>query len=66
MNLTPEQAAKIFDLMEKMHADTVDLRKQMMVKHAENGGPVEGCEPGSDRHPGQAEGTQCPERPDAG
>ncbi len=35
MNLTPEQAAKIFDLMEKMHADTADLRKQMMVKHAE-------------------------------
>ena len=25
MNLTPEQAAKIFDLKEKMHADTVDL-----------------------------------------
>ena len=35
MNLTPEQAAKIFDLKEKMHADTVDLRRQMMVKHAE-------------------------------
>ena len=35
MNLTPEQAVKIFDLMEKMHADTADLRKQMMVKHAE-------------------------------
>jgi len=35
MNLTPEQAAKIFDLMEKMHADTAGLRKQMMVKHAE-------------------------------
>jgi Spy/CpxP family protein refolding chaperone len=35
MNLTPEQAAKIFDLLEKMHADTADLRKQMMVKHAE-------------------------------
>jgi Spy/CpxP family protein refolding chaperone len=35
MNLTPEQAGKIFDLMEKMHADTADLRKQMMIKHAE-------------------------------
>ena len=35
MNLTPEQAAKIFDLKEKMYADTIGLRKQMMVKHAE-------------------------------
>ena len=35
MNLTPEQAGKIFDLKEKMHADTAGLRKQMMVKHAE-------------------------------
>jgi Spy/CpxP family protein refolding chaperone len=35
MNLTPEQAGKIFDLMEKMHADTAGLRKQMAVKHAE-------------------------------
>ena len=35
MNLTPDQAGKIFDLKEKMHADTVDMRKQMMVKHAE-------------------------------
>jgi zinc resistance-associated protein len=35
MNLTPEQASKIFDLKEKLHADTVDLRRQMMVKHAE-------------------------------
>ena len=35
MNLTPEQAGKIFDLKEKMHADTTGLRKQMMVKHAE-------------------------------
>ena len=35
MNLTPEQAGKIFDLKEKKHTDTVDLRKQMMVKHAE-------------------------------
>jgi Spy/CpxP family protein refolding chaperone len=35
MNLTPEQAAKIFDLREKMYADTIDLRKQGFVKHAE-------------------------------
>ncbi len=35
MNLTPEQAAKIFDLKEKMYADTIGLRKQMMIKHAE-------------------------------
>ena len=34
-NLTPEQAGKIFDLKEKFHADTVGLRKQMMVKEAE-------------------------------
>jgi Spy/CpxP family protein refolding chaperone len=35
MNLTPEQAGKIFDLQEKFHADTVGLRKQMMIKEAE-------------------------------
>ena len=35
MNLTPEQTAKIFDLKEKMYADTAGLRKQVMVKHAE-------------------------------
>ena len=35
MNLTPEQAGKIFDLNEKMYADTASLRRQMMVKHAE-------------------------------
>lgn len=35
MNLTPEQAGNIFDLKEKMHADTAGLRKPMMVKHAE-------------------------------
>ena len=35
MNLTPEQAGKIFDLNEKMYADTASLRMQMMVKHAE-------------------------------
>ena len=35
MNLTQEQAGKIFDLNEKMYADTASLRRQMMVKHAE-------------------------------
>ncbi len=35
IELTPEQAGKIFDLQEKLHADTAGLRKQMMVKHAE-------------------------------
>ncbi len=35
MNLTPEQAAKIFDLNEKMYADTAGLRKQGMIKQAE-------------------------------
>jgi Spy/CpxP family protein refolding chaperone len=35
MNLTPEQAGKIYDLNEKMYADTSSLRKQMMIKHAE-------------------------------
>jgi Spy/CpxP family protein refolding chaperone len=35
MNLTPEQAGKIFDLMEKMQNETAGLRKQLMVKHAE-------------------------------
>jgi zinc resistance-associated protein len=35
MNLNPEQASQIFDLQEKFHADTVGLRKQMMVKEAE-------------------------------
>jgi Spy/CpxP family protein refolding chaperone len=35
MNLTPEQAGKIYDLNEKMYADTSNLRKQMMIKHAE-------------------------------
>ena len=35
MNLNPEQAGQIFDLQEKFHADTVGLRKQMMVKEAE-------------------------------
>jgi Spy/CpxP family protein refolding chaperone len=35
MNLTPDQAGKIFDCMEKLQDDTAGLRKQMMVKHAE-------------------------------
>jgi len=35
MNLSPEQAGKLFDLKEKMRTDTVDQRKQMMVKHSE-------------------------------
>jgi len=34
-NLTPEQTGQIFDLQEKFHADTVGLRKQLMVKEAE-------------------------------
>ncbi len=54
MNVTPEQASQLFDLKEKMHADTAGLRKQMMVKRAK-WRPVEGREPGSERHPGQAE-----------
>ncbi len=35
MNLTPDQAGKFFDLKEKFHNDTVQARKQMMIKHAE-------------------------------
>ena len=35
MNLTPDQAGKLFDLKEKFHNDTVAVRKGMMVKHAE-------------------------------
>jgi Spy/CpxP family protein refolding chaperone len=34
-NLTPEQTAKIFDLREKMYADTLGLRKRGMVTQAE-------------------------------
>jgi len=34
-NLTPEQAGKLFDLKQKFKNDTADVRKQMMVKHAE-------------------------------
>ena len=35
MNLTPDQAGKLFDLRQKFMNDTADVRKQMMVKHAE-------------------------------
>jgi Spy/CpxP family protein refolding chaperone len=35
MNLTPEQTAKIFDLREKMYADTLGLRRRGMVTRAE-------------------------------
>jgi Spy/CpxP family protein refolding chaperone len=35
MNLTPDQAGKLFDLKEKFRTDTVAVRKGMMVKHAE-------------------------------
>jgi Spy/CpxP family protein refolding chaperone len=35
MNLTPDQAGKLFDLKEKFRSDTAEARKQMMVKHAE-------------------------------
>jgi zinc resistance-associated protein len=35
MNLSPEQSGKLFDLKQKFMNDTADVRKQMMVKHAE-------------------------------
>ncbi len=35
MNLTPEQAGKLFDLKEKFRTDTASLRKSMMLKHLE-------------------------------
>ncbi len=35
MNLTPEQAGKLFDLKEKFRTDTASLRKDLMVKHLE-------------------------------
>ncbi len=35
MNLTPEQAGKLFDLKEKFHDDTASVRKQMWIKRAE-------------------------------
>jgi zinc resistance-associated protein len=35
MNLTPEQAGKVFDLRQKFMNDTAELRKNMMVKRAE-------------------------------
>ena len=37
MQMTPDQAAKAFDLRQKFMNDTADLRKQMMVKQAELG-----------------------------
>jgi Spy/CpxP family protein refolding chaperone len=37
MNLTPEQAGKLFDLKEKFHSDTASVRKQMWIKRAEVG-----------------------------
>jgi zinc resistance-associated protein len=35
MNLTPEQAAQVFDLKQKFMNDTAELRKNMLVKRAE-------------------------------
>ena len=35
MNLSPDQAGKLFDLKQKFMNDTAEVRKQMMVKHAE-------------------------------
>lgn len=35
MNLSPDQAGKLFDLKQKFMNDTADVRKQMVVKHAE-------------------------------
>jgi len=35
MNLSPDQAGKLFDLKEKFRNDTAEARKQMIIKHAE-------------------------------
>jgi zinc resistance-associated protein len=35
MNLTPEQAGKLFDLKEKFRSDTANLRKSLMIKRLE-------------------------------
>ena len=35
MNLTPEQAGKVFDLRQKFMNDTAEVRKNMMIKRAE-------------------------------
>jgi zinc resistance-associated protein len=35
MNLSPDQAGKLFDLKQKFMNDTAEVRKQMVVKHAE-------------------------------
>ena len=37
IQMTPDQAAKAFDLRQKFMNDTADMRKQMMVKQAELG-----------------------------
>ena len=37
MQMTPDQAAKAFDLRHKFMNDTADMRKQMLVKRAELG-----------------------------
>ena len=34
-NLTPDQASKLFDLKEKFHTDTANLRKGLMIKRLE-------------------------------
>jgi zinc resistance-associated protein len=35
MNLTPEQAGKLFDLKEKFRTDTANLRKGLLIKRLE-------------------------------
>ena len=35
MNLTPDQAGKLFDLKEKFRTDTASLRKDLLIKHLE-------------------------------
>jgi zinc resistance-associated protein len=45
MNLTPEQAGKLFDLKEKFRNDTASLRKQIWVKGAELKGLWQAKEP---------------------
>jgi Spy/CpxP family protein refolding chaperone len=37
LQMSPDQAAKAFDLRQKFMNDTADMRKQMMVKQAELG-----------------------------
>ena len=45
MNLTPDQAGQFFDLKEKFHNDTAQVRKQMMIKHAELGALQKAAKP---------------------